>query len=225
MMHAIPRAAMIGFMLLACGCSPTRHQVRSEPVQTQAPQTQDTHAPPFDPLDGAYPAIHWMFNVYDVPLTAEIAPDGRLQIARGERARGLGLVSAAQVPAVFDSISAFPGAVHVAAPSILSQPGQSARIESTFTDKPGATIGSRMLAISGQLAQHGVETELDITNAASGTGCGTGPLIVAEGGAVLLLCPGPDQHHPMTLVVVRPIVLRSIEDYPFQRASSMPPPK
>ncbi len=222
MMQALTCATVAGFMLLACGCSPERHQVRSQPVQTQ-----ETQAEIFDPLGGAYPAIHWMINVYEVPRSAEIAPDGRLQNVEGSRARGLGLVSAGQVAAVFASISAFPGAVHVSAPSILSASGQSARIESGHIDKPGASIGSRMIAISGLITQKGLETELEVfnTSPSSVTSCGTGEMIVAEGGAVLLLCPGPDDGDLMTLVVVRPSILRSIEDYPFQRASGMPPPK
>jgi hypothetical protein len=170
-----------------------------------------------DPSPVGYPQLFWMFTLYEVPPEVEFAPDGTLRRAVG-RANGYAEVSSADLNAVYDSIQAYPGARFIAAPAILTQPGELARIAPHDVDKAGASIGPREIEVRGSPADGGLTYELDLTTA-PGAGCGSDPRQLATGRAVLLLCPGGDASTPLTLLVLRPSILRSPADHPYQRAA------
>jgi hypothetical protein len=159
-----------------------------------------------------------MCGLYEVPLEVELTPDGMLRRAEG-RANGFAEVPSASLNGIFASIEAYPGTRFIAAPAFLTQPGEVGRIAANDLDKAGASIGPREIEVRGTPNAAGLSYEVDLTTA-PGAGCGSGPSQLPSGSAVLLLCRGEAASGPQTLLVLRPSVLRSPADHPYQRAAA-----
>jgi hypothetical protein len=87
-------------------------------------------------------------------------------------------------------------------------------------DKAGASIGARSIAVKGTPEAEGLAYDLEITTGPDSS-CGTAARRMGEGRVTLRLCRGDDASAPLTLLIVRPSILRSPADHPFQRAASM----
>lgn len=171
------------------------------------------------PDAAAQPRLFWMCTLFEVPPDAEIAPDGTLRRAAG-RGNGFAEVPAADISEVFASIEAYPGTRFVAAPAIITRPGERGRLEMDDRDKAGASIGARSIAVEGTPATVGLAYELEMTTG-PGSSCGTGARRMDEGRATLLLCRGDDASAPWTLLIVRPSILRDPATGPYQSAASV----
>lgn len=167
-----------------------------------------------------YPRLFWMFGLYEVPLGAELAPDGTLRPAVG-RPNGFAEVPSAGLDGILASIEAYPGTRYIAAPALLTQPGEVARIAVHDLDKADASVGLREIEVRGSPTTAGLSYELELTTA-PGTGCGSGQRQMPVGSAVLLLCRGEAASGPLTLLVLQPSVLRSPSDHPYQSAAAAP---
>lgn len=174
--------------------------------------------PGTDAAQAEYPRLFWMFGLYEVPLGAELAPDGTLRRAAG-RPNGFAEVPSAGLNETYASIEAYPGTRFLAAPALLTQPGEVARIAVDDLDKADASIGPREIEVRGSPTTAGLSYELELTTA-PGTGCGSGQRQMPLGSAVLLLCRGESASGPLTLLVLRPSVLRSPADHPYQSAAA-----
>jgi hypothetical protein len=171
-----------------------------------------------DPALAEYPRVFWMCGLYEVPVEVELAPDGTLRRAEG-RASGFAEVPSAGLNGIFASIEKYPGTRFIAAPAFLTQPGEVGHIAANDLDKAGASIGPREIKVRGTPAAAGLSYELDLTTA-PGAGCGSGLRQLPSGSAVLLLCRGEAVAGPLTLLVLRPSVLHSPSDHPYQSAAA-----
>jgi hypothetical protein len=220
MLHARPLAlASLTILLLHGGCASNPHAA--------ATQEHAVSAGAFDPLGGDYPQIMWMCHVYEVPARTEIAPDGTVRASTSDRPNGIGLVEAIHAERAFASIRQLPNAMNLGTPLAFSPPKSAARVGAGSRDKSGASIGERSLTMTGELVGDQVRStvEIETTCGSSSVSCNSGTPEVPSGGALLFLCPGPDPHEPWTLLVVRPTILRSNADFPYQRASSAATPE
>ncbi|MBL9121695.1 MAG: hypothetical protein JNL80_17450 [Phycisphaerae bacterium] len=210
------RIALASFIVLI-GCGSDRATTSdAQPVDRTASSTS------FDPLNGDYPQIMWMCNVYEVPAGTEIDSDGLVSASSKAKPNGVGVVLASNVTRAVDSIRSLPNARHLGTPVSFSPPASTTRIEPETRDKAGSSIGDRSIELNGLLKGDFVGTSAEIATASGAfqTSCRCGARDVPKGGALLFLCPGASSSDPWTLLMVRPTVLRSTQDFPFQRASS-----
>lgn len=167
--------------------------------------------------DDEYPQLFWMFTLIEVPAeTLALAPLGSLSAPRVES------VSAASVDELFRSIAACPGARNVFCPAIVSDPGAPAAVELNSVDKAGASSEKFSIAATGWLDAEGLTIEVMLGGDVN-DGCATGVRRVGEGGAVVLVCPAAGAPATRALLVVRPKVVRSADDFPVQRAGPRDP--
>jgi hypothetical protein len=187
-----------------------------------ASQDAGSSSPAYDPLQGTYPQIMWMCNVYEVPAGTEIGADGTVRATTKVKPNGVGVVGASNVTRAMDSIRSLPNAKHLGVPVCFSPPMATARIEPGSEDKAGTSIGNRTVTMTGVLSGDSVRTSAEIatTSGAASTSCNCGSRDVPKDGALLFLCAGSSVNEPWTLLMVRPAILRSVDDFPFQRESS-----
>lgn len=223
MHNRFQRIASISIVALAgAACSPDAS------VPTTAAEAD---AVQFDPVAGDYPQIFWHCTLWEVPARSHFVEDGMIRPEGGPKSRGMVILSAEGSRAAFDSVRDLPSSRHLASPAVFSKPGQSARIQQQQEDKARSSVGDRSISLigglDGGLDGEMVVTTLEVVNAEGGevVSCGAEKQPVPEGGAIFFLCPGPEPQRPWTLVAVRPTILRSVADYPFQRASSMSVPE
>ncbi|MBL9150590.1 MAG: M56 family metallopeptidase [Phycisphaerae bacterium] len=177
----------------------------------------------FDPMGGDYPQISWMVNVFEMPTQPEVRPDGTVVVAAGPKSNGVAVFEAGRIDAIFDSVRAIPGARLVAVPALMTKPGAKASISSSDRDKAGSTIGERTITLEGTPVDGGgVRTTSDVSLHAAefGASANVGQRVIPAGGGLVYVGPGPRASDPWTVIVLRPTVLRGIEDYPFQTEGS-----
>lgn len=205
------RLCCILLVAMACACT------------AQQPPAASAASAPFDPLAGDYPHMLWHCNIWQVPAECYFTHDGLLRANGGPKSSGMYIATAEQWHTTTESIRSLPGARHVASPAIFAKPGALARVSQNDKDKAGASSGEHSIAVMGTLDGKTIATALEIFNHRSGeqVSCGSGTQAVPKGGSLYMLCLGPDPTQPWTLVSVHPVVLRSVADYPFQRASAL----
>jgi beta-lactamase regulating signal transducer with metallopeptidase domain len=180
--------------------------------------------PTFDPMGGDYPQISWMVNVFEMPTQPEVRPDGTVVVAAGPKANGLAVFEAGRIDAIFDSVRAIPGARLVAVPALMTKPGAKASISSGDRDKAGSTIGERTIVLEGTLVDGGgvsTTSEVSLHTEGFGASANIGRRVIPAGGGMIYVGPGPRASDPWTVVILRPTVLRSVDDYPFQTSGSI----
>ncbi len=211
------------FASLALRCAAALIAAAACSCTAQQPPADSAASAPFDPLAGDYPHILWHCNIWQVPAQCYLTHDGLLRANGGPQSNGMYIATAEQWHTTTESIRSLPGARHLASPAIFAKPGALARISQHDKDKAGASSGEHSIAVMGTLDGKSISTALEVVNHRSGeqVSCGSGPQAVPKGGCLCLLCPGPEPTLPWTLVSVHPVVLRSVADYPFQRASAL----
>ncbi|MBL9141749.1 MAG: hypothetical protein JNK53_07780 [Phycisphaerae bacterium] len=211
--------------LLACVVPACSHPQQSADPSASAPSSDSSFPgePPaaFDPLGGEYPQIMWHCAVWEVPAECCFAPDATLQAGCGPKSNGMTIANAVQLRATIESIRSLPGTRHLASPTILTKPGLVGRIAPQDQDKSGASTGERSIIVEGTLADRAVISRIELSNGLAGAlvSCEANAQVIPAGGALFHMCPGPEPTRPWMLVSVHPVVLRSVADYPFQRAS------
>lgn len=217
MFHIRPLALASLVLFAGCASDPDA----STPQRADAPSPSAVE-PAYDPLNGKYPQIMWMCNVYEVPSGTEIASDGTVRASASAKPNGVGVVRAADSQRAFDSVRSLPRARLLASPASFSLPEALAILKPGTRDMAGGSIGDRTLTLSGTFVDDRIRTSVEVasTRGAFSASCHCGARDVPAGGALLFLCAGADSSQPCTLLVARPTVLRSPEDFPYQRASS-----
>lgn len=166
--------------------------------------------------DDEYPQLFWMFTLYDVPADADLPPLGSLAAPNVE------CMGVASVDELFRSIDACPGARNVLCPALVSEPGACAAVALDTIDKAGASTEKFSIAATGWLDAEELTIEV-MLGGDVGDRCATGIRRVGEGGAVVLVCPAAGAPATRALLVVRPKVVRSADDFPVQRAGPRDP--
>ena len=157
-----------------------------------------------------------MFTLDEVPADADLTPPGPLEAPRVE------CIRAASVDELFSSIHACPGAKNVFCTALVSEPGARAAVALDTIDKAGASTEKFSIAATGWLDAEGLAIEV-MLGGDVGDRCATGVRRVGEGGAVVLVCPAAGAPATRALLVVRPKVVRSADDFPVQRAGPRDP--
>lgn len=207
----------------------------SEKAQSQelvtAPRAA-TAPPPFDPMAGEYPQIMWMANLMEVRGPVKIDERGELVIdtTGGKQSPTSRVLTGDEERRFFESARLVPGWRHVASPVVMSRPGTTAEIAIGSRDKPGHASNDVGMRVNGRVADRDT-----ISNVAVIWSDGRGMTITQEHDGVTiperagLVMVGPigepnaaGQHERWSVALVRPTILRSIDDYPFQRASALP---
>jgi hypothetical protein len=175
----------------------------------------------FDPLAGDYPQVMWMCNVYEVPAQVEVRTDGTVALTSNPKARGCATVERSQLEEVFASLQALPGARRISEPALLSKMDVESTVKQGDQDKAGNELTSRSITLLAGSTKRGLDVSVEVTHV-DGSFSTSGRVsknYVGEGGALILATPGARADGPWTVVVVRPSVIRSVDDYPFQTAS------
>ncbi len=184
----------------------------------------------FDPLGGEYPQLSWMINVIEVDGPVGLARGGEvIPVDDPSRARPESIVfTREQERRVFDSVQGVRGYRLVSAPFVMSRPGQRAEIGVGSRDKAGQSTGSFATAVKGALDGESVKADIECLHGAGPTAArwqrADGAVIPGGGGVVIT---GPIEGRTSAggrpiwgVVVVRPAILRSVDDYPFQTSTS-----
>lgn len=158
----------------------------------------------YDPLQGDYPAVQWMVNLWeaDAPLPPGDRPSRRV-------------IEASAVAKTMEAAQALPGSSLTAAPCIMTKPGQRASLTTQSRDKAGQSVGSTELSIRSALDGDIVEAS-DVTI----NGHRFPASRIAKDGALVLCEPSAHGKGRWTIALLRPTVLRSVNDYPFQTADA-----
>lgn len=235
-------------VLVACGCAkngasapggatPPAH-AGSESSATGRGATEGATAR-VDAMGGEHPQIAWMISVMEVDRPVVVAPDGSIMVA-ADPARAAA-ASRTFAPGgerkVFASVNRVPGHRLVSAPSIVSTPGATAEISIGTLDESRSSTGdfsSRVLGI--------VNGESLVVDVECLRGIGAGKSVwsqlrgvsVPKGGGLVLVGPlgtNAASVDPKTkamawvpqwgVVVIRPSILRSVDDHPAQTSSGM----
>lgn len=177
----------------------------------------------FDPLGGEYPQIMWMVNVFEADGPLRIGADGVVEHLGPGGERTATLASSAVKP-FLDAAHQLPGYRTLAAPAVFSKPGKIATIAPGTPDKARASVGDRNIDLQASVYSTG---EIEVTiGVREGDANATNFMRVdrarvAPGGAVALLLQSPSSD-TWSAVVVRPSILRSVDDFPFQTAEAPP---
>ncbi len=208
--------------LFACaalgGCASSQHPPQDAPSASAQPASAAQLPDPGAPTE--YPKIFWMCTMYQLPADTRLGPDATVE--RGPPAGKTSMViPAAEIDRVFASIRACEGARFLAAPALVTQPGQIARVESIDRDKAGRSIGPGDLELSGTIDERGLSIQYFVT-VSKGAGHGTPPSHIDAGRAVVHLCSGNRSTDPKTLLILRPSIIRDASEMPVQREVAPP---
>lgn len=188
-------------------------------AQRQSPQGSQR----YDPLGGSYPQFLWMVNVFEADAPLQFGATGAIE--QGERG---GRRTMAYAPGAVDGVLArardLPGYRHVAVPSLFTKPGQLGFIEPGTPDKAHASVGRLRIEVQASFQGNDLlelyasvrDGDEDASNGMRAT-----RREIAVGGAFAMILPSPTADR-VSVVVVRPSVLRSVEDYPFQTSVELP---
>ncbi len=175
----------------------------------------------FDPVDGDYPQVLWMCNVYEVPAQVEVRADGTVAPATNAKARGCASVEQAQIEGAFASLQSLPGARLLSVPAVLSKMNVESTVKQGDQDKAGKVLTSRSIMLMASEVKGGVSVSAEVTHV-DGSFSTSGRVsknYIADDGALILATPGARSDGPWTVVVVRPSVIRSVDEYPFQTSN------
>lgn len=187
----------------------------------------------FDPLHGDYPQLSWMINVTEVEGPIGLARSGEvIRIDDPARARAESMVfTAGQERRLFESLQSSRGYRLVSAPFVLSRPGQRAEIAVGSRDKAGQSTGSVSTIVMGSLDGDSVHADVECRRSGDGAAAWqrVDRAIIPGSGGVVLAAPIKGRTAPgggpvWGVVVVRPAIVRSTDDYPFQTSTSVATP-
>lgn len=158
----------------------------------------------FDPMRGEYPVVQWMISEReaDAPLPPGDRPSHRV-------------IAAERVQATIEAMQALPGASRSVDPCILTTPGQMARISMQSRDKAGQSVRGSDFSFVATIDGDAVVSDVTIN------GHRPPPARVCEGGALVVCEPSTTAPGRWSIVMLRPSVLRSVDDYPFQTAPAI----
>ncbi|MFO0873950.1 MAG: M56 family metallopeptidase [Phycisphaerales bacterium] len=219
--------------LVACSTAkpaPAAGSAAAPEASTMAPTgPQGAHVPgpaesaPFDPLGGDYPQVFWMCNIFEVPGPVEIRADGTVAATSNPKAGADAVIEGDRVTACFDSLEKIDGARLVAAPAILAKFDENASISMGETDKAHQAVGARSISVNARNSKAGVVATIEAQAGAGGASVSRriADRLVPSGSALVLAVPGPQVADPWMVVMVRPKVLNSVAEYPFQTAGPL----
>jgi len=200
-------------------------------VASGSPAQEPESSTPFDPLGGAYPQISWMINIAEVEGPIGLARGGEIvPLDDPTRARAESMVFGERHErVVFDSLRSAPGYRLLSAPFVMSRPEQSAEIGIDSSDKAGLSTGNVSTKVKGVIAGTTIHADIECVR---GAGAGSQPWQrvdgspIPEGGGIVIIGPiaggrSASARPVWGVVVVRPGILRSVDDYPFQRSESL----
>ncbi|MFO0829107.1 MAG: hypothetical protein U0572_13290 [Phycisphaerales bacterium] len=177
----------------------------------------------YDPLQGDYPQVLWMVNIFDVPAAVEVRGDGTVVATTNPKPKADATVGPERIDAVFSSIEAIPGAALSSSPAAIARFDTDAKIAMGSTDKAGARVDGCSIAVRGTDGASGVVATTDFESSAGAlsTSRHLANRAIPRGGALVWAVPGARPEDAWKVIVLRPTVLRSVEDYPFQTATSL----
>ncbi len=158
----------------------------------------------YDPMNGKYPVVQWMVNVWeaDKPLGSQTGPSQTV-------------VAEPQVVPTLDAARALPGSTLSSAPCVLANPGQDAGVKVRDRDKANQEVRTVDLSFNATLDGEAVVAK--VTN----NGREWPAVRVMKGGAIVVCQPSSVSPGRWSVVMLRPSVLRSVEDYPFQTSTAL----
>lgn len=219
-----PDRPMDRLLCISARPAPDAPQVASQSAPPPQPQTAQSFQPapaPFDPLDGEYPQVLWMFNVYEVPGPLEVSSNGIVTTTTKAKPNTFASIEQGSIDAAFASINALPRRTQVATPALIAKFDVEARVKSESRDKAGQDLSGRSIAVRAAHGKVGIEATVEVTVVAGNFSIAArvANRSVMDDGAIVMATPGPGASDPWTVMVGRPRVIHSLKEYPFQTDS------
>lgn len=226
-------AAVVAAPLIAplSGCASAPEAAGADAQASSRAQTVSSAPSTYDPLGGDYPHIMWMANLMEVDRPIAIDANGLVVTVNEASAAPpfARVLTQEQERGFFDSVQRVSGYELLSAPLVMSRPGAQTEISVGARDKPGASTQQMATRLKGRIAGEHVVADVACLRNERGALAAWQSIegvSVAAGGGVVLAAPvgdaAPDgRAQRWAVAFVRPTILRSLDDYPFQR-SSMP---
>jgi beta-lactamase regulating signal transducer with metallopeptidase domain len=181
-----------------------------------------------DPNGGVYPQVLCMMNLIEADGPLYFAKDGVIEQGRND-GPGHRVQSGDLTTKTFDWFQRLKGYRNIAAPALIVALGEQAAIEAASTDKAGMSIGEYQIGI--RFVEVDGALRADITwNSRRDDGAfvevyRVTDVAVDPTGAILAISPTTHSNPSVgRILMLRPSLIRSVKDHPFQRASSFAPP-
>lgn len=175
----------------------------------------------YDPLGGEYPQVMCMMNLIEVDGPIFFSKDNVIEQGRDDG-------SAHRVQAgdltekTFDWFRRLKGYTNLSAPAILVKPGQDGSIRVGATDKAGSAVGGNEVVV--RFVERDGKLRADVRWLVGGAngelveGHHASDVAIDSNGAMLVILPSvPEKPGVGRILMVRPTVIRSQAEFPFQR--------
>jgi beta-lactamase regulating signal transducer with metallopeptidase domain len=178
---------------------------------------------PHDPLNGEYPQVMCMMNLIEVDGPIYFSKDNVIEQGRNDGTAHR--VQAGDLTTkTFDWFQRLKGYVNLSAPAILVRPGEDGSIRVGATDKSGASVGGNDVTV--RFVERDGALRADVRWR---VGDGKGEFVEAyhatdvridASGAMLVILPTVAEKPGVgRILMVRPSLIRGVEEYPFQRGN------
>lgn len=183
---------------------------------------RQTAEKPYDPLDGDYPQVMCMMNLIEVDGPIYFSKDNVIEQGRDDGAAHR-VQAGTLTERTFDWFRRLKGYSNVSAPAILVKPGQDGSVRVGATDKAGAAVGGNEIAV--RFVERDGKLQADVRWLVGGAdgklveGHHATDVTIDPSGALLVILPiVPEKPGVGRILMVRPTVIRSQAEYPFQRS-------